>query len=162
MIRFSRFSTSALHYRQKYEFADKYFRRAPGTNHKFSIDHYKKELNHFIWSLDTKHLETKCVSFGISQDIYKNAIHNFKEALKNDSLSFLKHDDILEQLKVSNPIDKLVLPAFLKFITSNYPDSVKKLSILSSKLNLENPSNLFPDARQVKREIIMHVGPTNS
>jgi hypothetical protein len=162
MIRFSRFSTSVLTLRQKYEFADKYFKKAPGTTHQFSVDHYKKELNHFIWSLDTKHLETKCVSFGISQEIYLKAISNFKEQLKNDALSYLKHDDILAHLQVSNPVDKLVLPAFLKYIRINYPDSVKKLQMLSSKLNLENPSNLFPDARQMKREIIMHVGPTNS
>jgi ATP-dependent RNA helicase SUPV3L1/SUV3 len=107
-------------------------------------------------------LETKCVSFGISQEIYLKAISNFKEQLKNDALSYLKHDDILAHLQVSNPVDKLVLPAFLKYIRINYPDSVKKLQMLSSKLNLENPSNLFPDARQMKREIIMHVGPTNS
>lgn len=160
--RLRRLSTSTVNYTKKYEFVDKYFRKEPGTTHQFTTEHFKKELDHFIWSLDTKYLETKCSSFGISKEIYMKAIHDFKDSLKNDSLSYLRHDDLLLHVQVSNPIDKLVLPAFLRYIRTSFPESVKKLQMLSSKLDLENPSNLFPDARQMKREIIMHVGPTNS
>lgn len=33
---------------------------------------------------------------------------------------------------------------------------------ISSKIDLSNPSQWFPEARKMKRQIIMHVGPTNS
>lgn len=34
--------------------------------------------------------------------------------------------------------------------------------MLLSAVDLQNPSKLFPEARLLKRKIIMHVGPTNS
>ena len=158
----SRFSISTTNYRKNIDFVDRHFRRPPGTTHQFSIGHFKKQLDHFIWSLDTKHLENKCASFGISNDVYLKAIQDFKESLRNDSISYLRHEDLMTHLQASSPMDKLVLPAFLRFIRTNFPQSVQKLKSLSSKLDLENPANLFPDARQVKRKLIMHVGPTNS
>ena len=153
---------SSTAYSRNHEFIDRQFRRPPGTSHQFSTQHFKKELDQFIWSLDTKHLETKCFSFGISNEVYLKAIKDFKESLRQDSISYLRHDDLLNHLQVSSPIDKLVLPAFLRFIRQKFPASVHKLNMLSAKLDLENPSNLFQDARSMKREIIMNVGPTNS
>jgi ATP-dependent RNA helicase SUPV3L1/SUV3 len=37
-----------------------------------------------------------------------------------------------------------------------------KMDIINNSLDLKNPHNWFPEARQIKREIIYHMGPTNS
>ena len=167
MIRFSKFSISSFNHQNKYDFVDRHFRRPAGTSYQslstgISTDRFKKDLHHFIWSLDTKHLVEKCTSFGIPKEIYSKAIKEFRELLQNDAIPYLRHEDIRAHIDAASPIEKLVLPGFLRFIRNNFPESVKKLKLLSSKIDLENPSNLFPETRLMKREIIMHVGPTNS
>lgn len=63
---------------------------------------------------------------------------------------------------IPGPMEKILMPIFFTFLKKERPESVKILEHLLSLTDFRTPSELFPDARSMKRKIIMHVGPTNS
>ena len=53
------------------------------------------------------------------------------------------------RLRVSSPIDKLVLPAFLRFIRQKFPASVHKLNMLSAKLDFSEATTKSASVREL-------------
>ncbi|CAO3632708.1 unnamed protein product [Mucor hiemalis] len=60
-------------------------------------------------------------------------------------------------------IDRALLSAFFNYAEPQLPEEVvEKFNSLRKISDLRFPSEWFPDARQMQRKIILHVGPTNS
>ncbi|KAI9473859.1 MAG: P-loop containing nucleoside triphosphate hydrolase protein [Benjaminiella poitrasii] len=60
-------------------------------------------------------------------------------------------------------LDKAILSEFFTYAEPYLPESiVDRFKSLIKISDLRFPSEWFPDARQMKRKIILHVGPTNS
>ncbi|KAI7904750.1 P-loop containing nucleoside triphosphate hydrolase protein [Cokeromyces recurvatus] len=60
-------------------------------------------------------------------------------------------------------IDKVLLSEFFTYAEPHLPSEiVDRFNSLRKISDLRFPSEWFPDARQMKRKIILHVGPTNS
>jgi ATP-dependent RNA helicase SUPV3L1/SUV3 len=58
--------------------------------------------------------------------------------------------------------DRLILPHLFWFIQSNYDLKTTNFGDLMLLSDLRSPAEWYPEARKMKRKIIMHVGPTNS
>lgn len=60
-------------------------------------------------------------------------------------------------------IDRALLSAFLSYAEPHLPEEiVDRFNSLKKISDLRFPSEWFPEARQMQRKIILHVGPTNS
>jgi ATP-dependent RNA helicase SUPV3L1/SUV3 len=69
----------------------------------------------------------------------------------------------VESVLTIESYDRTVVPYLFKFIQQNFDYKKNKLFdnlVLLSEL--KNPGKLYPEARKMKRNIILHVGPTNS
>lgn len=116
---------------------------------------------------------------------YETDENDFQENYHDDSLDSTVMNDIsrkrlmFEQLQESNTVERTVLSSFLKFVLDtakktsedlkpgksldiNTENILKILGELHSSADLSDPPLWHPLARNAKRSIIMHVGPTNS
>ena len=59
-------------------------------------------------------------------------------------------------------MERILLPAFYRFITAAFPDRTEKLASLISFSDLTSPADWYEETRKTKRRFILHVGPTNS
>ncbi|KAI8816317.1 P-loop containing nucleoside triphosphate hydrolase protein [Fimicolochytrium jonesii] len=59
-------------------------------------------------------------------------------------------------------MERILLPAFYRFITAAFPSRTEKLASLISFSDLTSPADWYEETRKTKRRFILHVGPTNS
>lgn len=57
---------------------------------------------------------------------------------------------------------KPLLDLFVFFVSENYKTEMESLQFLTNISDLSMPHQWFPEARQIKRTIVYHLGPTNS
>ncbi|KAI9291678.1 P-loop containing nucleoside triphosphate hydrolase protein [Neoconidiobolus thromboides FSU 785] len=89
----------------------------------------------------------------------------FIELIKSDKYPKFKFSDAAKVVSESNllALDQAILRQFLKFGSRQLGEKEKeKFDYIKGLATLENPIHWFPQARKMKRKIIMHVGPTNS
>jgi len=111
---------------------------------------------------------------GIPWREYEKLFDNFRTAILDGSLPLDSYDSqtlagIVRTL--NNPhdtlsIDKTITRLFVDFATGgDSPSSNTTVNVLRSireATDFSHPAEWFPEARSIKRRIIMHVGPTNS
>ena len=90
---------------------------------------------------------------------------------KQPSSAFLRkqYTECAEMVNHHNPLNlsdlviiKPYLELFIFFIRSNFPEELTIQDKLHQFTDLSAPHLWFPQARQIKRKIIFHAGPTNS
>jgi ATP-dependent RNA helicase SUPV3L1/SUV3 len=109
--------------------------------------------SHFIWR--------KCQTLGIDRKTFQDASIKFIEALKEDKLKDISQDKLISNHSMRG-YDRLILPHLFWFIQSNYDVKTNTIGDLMLLSDLRSPAEWYPEARKMRRKIIMHVGPTNS
>ncbi|KAJ3037475.1 ATP-dependent RNA helicase supv3l1, mitochondrial [Rhizophlyctis rosea] len=99
---------------------------------------------------------------GIPAEVVTEAMENFQSAVMNNELEYLSKEDALAHVKAKTPMEKILLPAFFQYLRQMHPESVQTLSNLTIHSDLTNPANRYPETREMRRKLILHVGPTNS
>jgi ATP-dependent RNA helicase SUPV3L1/SUV3 len=118
------------------------------------LDRFLEALpfSHFIWR--------KCQGLGIDRKTYKAATVKFVQAINNNMLDITKDKFISDEpLK---GYDRKLLPHLFRFIQSTYKLKENTFEDLMLLSDLRSPAEWYPTTRNLKRKIIMHVGPTNS
>lgn len=157
------------------------------AHHKYSTPHYLKKtlgndphrathtlLRHYYpqWSRDRIVLRLR--SLGIPQKEYTELLDHFRTAILDGALPLDSYDsktlaEIVQAL--DNPrdallINKTITRLFVDFATrEGSPSSDNAVNVLRSireATDFSHPAEWFPEARTIRRRIIMHVGPTNS
>ncbi|KAI8646471.1 P-loop containing nucleoside triphosphate hydrolase protein [Parasitella parasitica] len=115
---------------------------------------------------DKDSIRRKSKDLGIANKLYKQIVSNFVKEASLEKIPRITasqlHDSITENNDESF-IDKELESAFFTFAEPFLPKGkFEKFQSLRSISDIRFPSEWFPDARQMKRKIILHVGPTNS
>ena len=155
---------------QKYQ-TPHYFTEGPDNDPRKAV-HVLLKCYYPQWSRDRIVLRLK--SLGISRKEYEKLLNHFKTAILDDAVPLDSYDPktlagIIHTL--SNPryallIDKTMTRIFVDFAASeDSPSNNVAINLLRSireATDFSHPAEWFPDARSIRRNIIMHVGPTNS
>ena len=124
------------------------------------------------WSRD--HIVLRLRSLGISWKECEKLLDRFRTAILDTALPLDSYDpktlaEIVQALENSHDallIDKTMARMFVDFATSEDPPSnsitTNLLRSIREATDFSHPAEWFPDARTLRRRIIMHVGPTNS
>lgn len=124
------------------------------------------------WSRDRITLRLR--SLGIPSGECRKLLDHFKTAILDGTLPLDSYDpqtlaEIVHALNSPRNallIDKTMARMFIDFATSEDSPSdnitIDVLRNLREATDFSHPAEWFPDARSIKRRIIMHVGPTNS
>eukprot|EP00842_Homolaphlyctis_polyrhiza_P005292 jgi/Hompol1/5764/HPOL_004706-RA len=106
---------------------------------------------------------SKCVTYGIESSVVIKALQEFRSALITGKLPSLTMDDLLAHFRdQSRDLTSILMPQFYAFLQKTYPNECQSLNNLIESSDLRSPPELYPEARKIKRTIVMHVGPTNS
>ena len=87
-------------------------------------------------------------------------MRDYSSKLLENNIPSLPLVTLYQHIKAKSNLDKIISPSFFQFVKENYPSP--KLCELMEITDLRTPAELYPEARKLKRQIIMHVGPTNS
>ena len=82
---------------------------------------------------------SKCASLGIQQQIAHSTLKLFKQKLLSDSLEFLKFEDAFAHLRAKQSLERVLIPAFFKFLRKNSPESAGMLTELMKYSDLSDP-----------------------
>ncbi|CAO3622400.1 unnamed protein product [Mucor fragilis] len=108
----------------------------------------------------------KSKNLGITNKLHNQIVLKFVEEALHENIPRITAKELLSSLEKNDDhtaIDKALESAFLKYAEAYIPeDKLEKFNSLRSISDIRFPSEWFPDARQMKRKIILHVGPTNS
>lgn len=157
------------------------------TSHKYQTPHYlKKSLDndphkaahallkcHYPqWSRDRILLRLR--SLGIHWRESEKLLGHFRTAILDGALPLDSRDPdtltrIVRALNNSHDallIDKTITRVFVDFATSEDSPSddstINALRSIREATDFSHPAEWFPEARSIRRRVIMHVGPTNS
>jgi ATP-dependent RNA helicase SUPV3L1/SUV3 len=161
--------------------------RKPPTFHKYRTPHYLKTsldddphkaahtlLKYYYpqWSRDRIILRLR--SLGAPWRECERLLDHFRTAIQKGALLLDSYDTqtlagIVQALNNSHDpllIDKTIARLFVDFATSEGSSSsnytVNALRSIREATDFSHPAEWFPEARSIRRRIIMHVGPTNS
>ncbi|KAK4519679.1 uncharacterized protein ATC70_009918 [Mucor velutinosus] len=138
------------------------------------IIHTKKNLPWVQRNLEQKlrkfsrnnNARRKSKNLGISNKLHNQIVVRFVEEALHENIPRITAKELLSSLESNDnhtAIDKALESAFLKYAEAFIPEEkLEKFNSLRSISDIRFPSEWFPDARQMKRKIILHVGPTNS
>ncbi|KAF1805349.1 P-loop containing nucleoside triphosphate hydrolase protein [Mucor lusitanicus] len=108
----------------------------------------------------------KSKNLGISNKLHNQVATRFVEEALRENIPRITAKELLSSLEKNDDhtaIDKALESAFLKYAEAFIPEEkLEKFNSLRSISDIRFPSEWFPEARQMKRKIILHVGPTNS
>ncbi|KAI9355226.1 P-loop containing nucleoside triphosphate hydrolase protein [Pilaira anomala] len=111
-------------------------------------------------------IRKKSAGLGIRGDLFTEISDKFVKAAIAGKVPRISGEELFAVYNDSDYtefIDRALLSAFYHFAEPLLPkDIVEKFGSLKKISDLRFPSEWFPDARQMKRKIILHVGPTNS
>ncbi|KAI8846987.1 P-loop containing nucleoside triphosphate hydrolase protein [Chytridium lagenaria] len=111
----------------------------------------------------SKYIKQKLNGLDIEPALGVETIKKFSNSLTTNTLKQLPLEDALKAYVQTKNIDRIVLPALYHFIRENIsPDKYGLLDTLTRFSDLRTPAEWFPAAREMKRKIYLHVGPTNS
>ena len=124
------------------------------------------------WSRDRIVLRLR--SLGVPWKEYQKLLDHFGTAIVDGTLPLGSYDpktlagivQALDNPHKATLIDKTITRLFVDFVTSEDSPSnhstVHLLRSIREATDFSHPAEWFPQARSIRRRIIMHVGPTNS
>ncbi|KAJ3400918.1 hypothetical protein CcCBS67573_g05700 [Chytriomyces confervae] len=93
----------------------------------------------------------------------RTMLSDYVNKVSSDSLPYMRVSAVADALRASKPIERFLLPGLYEFILSNVKHvDDQNLRTLMKFSDLRIPAEWYPGARLLKRNIILHVGPTNS
>ncbi|KAI8973805.1 P-loop containing nucleoside triphosphate hydrolase protein [Mycotypha africana] len=107
----------------------------------------------------------KARELGVPRDLFKELSKPFVTAVISGKIPSLSLTTLYSQKNKDESafLDKAILSAFLDYCAPHLPEDQRDRYVSVRKLSdLRYPSEWFPEARQMRRKIILHVGPTNS
>ncbi|KAG2212298.1 hypothetical protein INT47_001657 [Mucor saturninus] len=108
----------------------------------------------------------KSAGLGIRGKLYSEISDTFVKAALAGTIPRINPKDLLTiytEEEGPESIDRALLSAFYNYAEAFLPEeAVDTFNSLRKISDLRFPSEWFPDARQMQRKIILHVGPTNS
>ncbi|KAK5670711.1 RNA helicase [Batrachochytrium dendrobatidis] len=107
-------------------------------------------------------VKKRCTNLGIDLNIVKQGAEEFRLALIRNEIPSVPFDELLRKYVESSNLGSTLFPALYTFLQQRYPEQTASLSELIKSSDLRTPAELYPQARAMKRKIIMHIGPTNS
>ncbi|KAG7192309.1 RNA helicase [Scheffersomyces spartinae] len=133
-------------------------------NHK-KLDHM---LNQFTERLDqtfkeylSKTATTRPISEMKPQDFINPLLVNIPQIIYCINNNLVPQELLLVYPEVKTKQDFLTV-VLRKLLFKFVVRSVNKFTPLKYEMNMQTPASWYPEARKMKRKIIMHVGPTNS
>ncbi|KAJ3119838.1 RNA helicase [Physocladia obscura] len=114
--------------------------------------------------LSSETIKRKCKDLGLQYADAQPLIEEYATAVRADELPYMRKSVVEDAMRDEKPIDRFLLPGLYQFILDTKKDLVDapNFRTLMTLSDLRTPSEWFPQARAMKRKIIMHVGPTNS
>ncbi|KAJ3337864.1 hypothetical protein HDU83_008488, partial [Entophlyctis luteolus] len=108
----------------------------------------------------------KCKDLGIAQPDVEALVAGYVRDIRSDKLSYMRRSVVEDALDAKKSMERFLLPGLYEYIISNsrHKDTVDEPSFrtMMKFSDLRTPSDWYPEARAMKRKVIMHVGPTNS
>lgn len=97
---------------------------------------------------------------GIDSQILLSAAPHFTTEIMRGKIENVNLDKLR---RMKNELPRYLYPLFFKFLTLKYrKETGDKLTKLIGLTQISDPALSYPDARTLKRKVIMHIGPTNS
>ncbi|KAJ3297842.1 RNA helicase [Rhizoclosmatium sp. JEL0117] len=107
----------------------------------------------------------KCKDIGVDEDEAATIKKNYADAILADKLSYIRLNAAAEAIRDKKNMERFLLPGLYEFILDSKKDSITDVGNFKTLMkfsDLRTPAEWYPEARQLKRQIILHVGPTNS
>lgn len=105
-------------------------------------------------------LRKKTEEYELSTELIVTALPKFLRKVSDDSGLWREW---LQLIFKNIDLKRTIHTAFFQFLQQNYSDRVgDQFTQLVALGDLSDPAAWWPEARRMKRKIIMHVGPTNS
>ncbi|KAJ3092257.1 hypothetical protein HK102_009227 [Quaeritorhiza haematococci] len=107
----------------------------------------------------------KCATLGIERALFQKVARQFSEDLLHDRLGEdvkLRLSDVENALERNVALDPIVFQAFYRYLMKIAPDKQSMFESLFAMSDLSTPAEWYIGARQMRRKIFLHVGPTNS
>eukprot|EP00871_Galdieria_phlegrea_P003405 jgi/Galph1/4065/GphlegSOOS_G2769.1 len=124
------------------------------------------------YALNDKHLQQKAIDVGIGKEIYPRALRLFRkqvhEATGRRELYTVEevelYNVVLRALRWEDSPKAIeeIFPNFIEYTKKCFPEEIQVRNRLREHADLTLPHLLFPGARNKKRKIVYHYGPTNS
>ncbi|KAJ8663205.1 hypothetical protein O0I10_001382 [Lichtheimia ornata] len=111
-------------------------------------------------------LQKKAAGMGIRGKLHKQLSSEFVAEALEGNVEGCNAKAVLEGYNPDEgiaSIDRVLLTSFYNYAEPHLPEHIQEsLRSLKQVSDLRFPAEWFPEARQMQRKIIMHVGPTNS
>ncbi|KAJ3028344.1 UNVERIFIED_CONTAM: RNA helicase [Siphonaria sp. JEL0065] len=113
---------------------------------------------------ESNYIKHKCKDIGIEENEVSGLVSAFTQNVLDDKLSYMRLNVAMEALADKKNMERLLLPALYEFILHQKKEAVDvgHFKTLMRFADLRTPAEWYPEARLLKRDIILHVGPTNS
>ncbi|UJR34054.1 hypothetical protein I4U23_021465 [Adineta vaga] len=115
-------------------------------------------INDFYRHDEVKQLAT---DQGLDLQIFKNVYVSFRKYCMQTTVLPDDFNLILNDIVFGSSNVTAIFPYFFRHAQQMFPH-LKCVEDLKKISDLRNPTNWYPDARNIKRKIIFHAGPTNS
>ncbi|KAJ3075735.1 RNA helicase [Podochytrium sp. JEL0797] len=114
--------------------------------------------------LASNYIMHKCKDIGIDGREASELMLQFSNAILDDRLPYMRLSIAMEALLAKKHMERFLLPALYEFILEAKKDSIdaNNFRTLMKFSDLRTPAEWYPEARLLKRKLILHVGPTNS
>ncbi|KAJ2356101.1 RNA helicase [Coemansia sp. RSA 2618] len=128
---------------------------------RFAIKIRGQRLDKFCKSADALQ---RCAYFGVTEGEFNVWSDKFRTAVLDERIERMKPSAIVPLLIRSRTegLDNYIVNQFFGFLERDAPDVVKDIKYLRKITDLRFPQEWALSARNIRRKIIMHVGPTNS
>ncbi|KAJ3248978.1 hypothetical protein HDU78_008364 [Chytriomyces hyalinus] len=109
------------------------------------------------------YITTKLEKLRIKDEDARAILADYVDKISSDALPYMRASTVADAVRAANPIERILLPELYQFILANvkYVDD-KNLKTFMELTDCKTPTKLYPEARRIKRKIILHIGPTNS
>ncbi|KAJ3415112.1 ATP-dependent RNA helicase supv3l1, mitochondrial [Chytridiales sp. JEL 0842] len=110
----------------------------------------------------SKFVRQKFLRLGIPKHVVVAELDNFAADLKADNIPGASWKELVNVFDPECRMERILLPHVYKYISSKVSNENNNIDTLMRFSDLRTPAEWYPEARLMKRRIIMHVGPTNS
>ncbi|KAJ3220137.1 hypothetical protein HDU81_000192, partial [Chytriomyces hyalinus] len=109
------------------------------------------------------YITTKLEKLRIKDEDTRAILADYVDKISSDALPYMRASTVADAVRAAKPIERILLPELYQFILANvkYADD-SNLRKFMKLTDCRTPRKLYPEARRIKRNIILHIGPTNS
>ncbi|KAJ3118379.1 RNA helicase [Phlyctochytrium bullatum] len=139
--------------------------RDPETHElRLRLVEYRDHVESFIRLLrKSKWVLRKLAAINIDPKLARAKLEEFAALLQEDKIGTISRLEVWKAIAEKKNVERLLMPEIYTFMEKELTRQTSgSLSTLRTFSDLRTPAEWFPNAREMKRSIHMHVGPTNS